>query len=433
MTINRYKSADEFRREFNRTAVLTPELTETVMKIIREVRDNGDSALREFTARFDGVERDSIHADDNDWSAASDIDDNVLDLMSNAAENIRLFHEREFEIEQSWKSGEEASYIGQQITPLKRVGVYVPGGTAAYPSSVLMNIIPAQVAGVDEIAIATPPSRENGRINPLVLSAARILEVEEIYAMGGAQAIAALAYGTDSIEPVDKITGPGNQYVNEAKRQVFGQVGIESLAGPSEILILADSHAKPEYLAADLLSQAEHDAQARALLISTDQEILDKTEMALESQLDDLPRGKIAAASLENHGGLIKTESLAEGIELVNEIAPEHLELALRDPEFVLKDIRNAGCVFLGEQTPEPVGDYWAGTNHILPTAGSARFASALSVQDFVRRTSVVRYDKEALQNNGKDIADFARLEGLEAHARAVDLRLASGEGVDDE
>lgn len=423
MNIPKFNSADEFLQQFNRTSVLSAELSETVFDIIQTVRKDGDSALRKYTSRFDGVDRASIGVTDADWDAVSDIDDETLNLFSGAAENIQVYHEKEAEQEQDWTLGDAKTYVGQRVTPLKRVGVYVPGGTAAYPSTVLMNVIPAKVAGVEEIALVSPPMKENGILNPLVLAAARILGVTEIYAVGGAQAVAALAYGTESIPPVDKIIGPGNQYVNEAKRQVFGQVGIESLAGPSEILIIADESANPEYLAADLLSQAEHDPQARPILIATDAELLERTDGELQSQLATLPRRDIAGASLENEGALIKVESLEEAIDLANFIAPEHLELDVAEPEKLMPKIRSAGCIFVGRYTPEPVGDYWAGSNHILPTAGSARYASALSVRDFIRRTSVVKYDEETLRNMGSEITRFARLEGLDAHARAVEQR----------
>jgi len=428
MNIAKFNSAEKFLAQFNRTSVLSAALSETVFEIIQTVRKDGDSALREFTARFDGVTRDSIQATNEDWEAVKEIDADTKSLFSEAAENIQAYHEKEAEQEQDWTLGDSENYVGQRVTPLKRVGVYVPGGTAAYPSTVLMNVIPAQVAGVEEIALVTPPVRESGRINPLVLAAAKILDVTEIYAVGGAQAVAALAYGTESIAPVDKITGPGNQYVNEAKRQVFGQVGIESLAGPSEILILADKSANPEYLAADLLSQAEHDPQARSILIADDEALLEQTEQELEQQLKKLSRKEIAGTSLESEGALILVGTLDEGVNLVNYIAPEHLELALTESETVLPKIRSAGCIFIGDSTPEPVGDYWAGSNHILPTAGSARYASALSVRDFLRWTSVVKYDDATLRQNGQEIARFARLEGLDAHARAIERRTEKAE-----
>lgn len=424
MTVSSYASAAAFRTEFRQASVFSPDLTRRVREILEAVREKGDQAVLEFTRRFDEVERTTLAPTDEEWEQAGQVDPGIIDLCERAAGNIRRFHHREFEQENPWELTFGDARVGQQVTPLQRVGVYVPGGTAAYPSSVLMNVIPAQVAGVEEIVLVSPPSRETGMINPLVLAAARLLGVEEVYAMGGAQAIAALAYGTDTIRPVVKITGPGNQYVNEAKRQVFGQVGIESLAGPSEIVILADATGEPGRLAADLLSQAEHDPQARSILVTTEQSLLDTTRVALERQLETLPRRDIAQASLDAQGALVLVSDLAEGIELVNDIAPEHLELQLEDPDAALQDIRQAGCVFLGQYTPEPVGDYWAGSNHILPTAGAARYASALSVRDFLRRTSVVRYGPEQLRTDAEDIKQFARLEGLEAHARTIEYRV---------
>jgi len=424
MTVSIYASAGAFRKEFRQASVFSPDLTRRVRDILETVRERGDEAVLDFTRRFDGVERHSLAPAAGEWEQAGRVDPEIIDLCRRAASNIQRFHRREFEQEQSWDLTFGDARVGQQVTPLRRVGVYVPGGTAAYPSSVLMNVIPARVAGVEEIVLVSPPSRETGMINPLVLAAAELLGVEEVYAMGGAQAIAALAYGTDTIRPVVKITGPGNQYVNEAKRQVFGQVGIESLAGPSEILILADGSGDAGRLAADLLSQAEHDPQARSILVTTEQSLLDATRAELERQLETLPREEIARASLDAQGALVLVGDLAEGIDLVNDIAPEHLELQVEDPESALAHIRQAGCVFLGQYTPEPVGDYWAGSNHILPTAGAARYASALSVRDFLRRTSVVRYGPEQLRTDAEDVKRFARLEGLEAHARTIEYRL---------
>lgn len=428
MTIPRYAGPEEFRKTLREYSSSSPDLIGTVREILETVRNDGDTALREYTKRFDKVHREQIRVTEEDWQEIAEVSRESLELLEEAAGNIRRYHATEFEQFGSWEIEENGAYLGQRVTPLKRVGVYVPGGTAAYPSSVLMNVIPAQVAGVEEIAIVTPPAKDTGKANPLVMATADILGIDEVYVVGGAQAVAALAYGTESVSPVLKITGPGNQYVNEAKRQVFGVVGIESLAGPSEILILVDQTAEPALLAADLLSQAEHDPNARSLLISTDQSLLDKTEDALEEQLRNLPRRDIAAESLSTNGAMIPVSDLMAGIALVNEIGPEHLELMLEEPEEALKEIDSAGAVFLGSQTPEPVGDYWAGSNHILPTGGAARYASALSTRDFVRWTSVVKYSENRLQQNGAQIARFARLEGLEAHARAVDLRLGREE-----
>lgn len=424
MDIPRYQSAADFLDRFNRSMVFSDELTRTVQSIIDEVRTVGDKALLEFTSRFDVAHRTSVKATQEDWAQIDHVPDHVKELSSQAAQNIRAFHEREFEELNSWDLPFGNGRVGQRVKPIQRAGVYVPGGKAAYPSSVLMNVIPAQVAGVPEIVLVSPPSRETGLVNDSVMAIAELLDVTEIFAIGGAQAIGALAYGTETIDPVDKITGPGNQYVNEAKRQVFGQVGIESLAGPSEILVFADESGNPDYIAADLLSQAEHDEQARAILVSTDEVLIEETAHALAEQLSRLPRKEIAEKSIAEQGGLIKVNNLSEGIELVNYIAPEHLELQLKDDESALEEIYSAGAVFMGHFTPEPVGDYWAGSNHILPTAGSARYASALSVRDFIRFTSVIEFDKTTLKEEGNSVAKFARLEGLEAHARAVDIRI---------
>lgn len=424
MTVSIYRSGEAFRANFQQGHVFSQDLTRTVRGIIDTVREKGDEAVLEFTRKFDSVQRESVAVTKAEWEQVARVDEGIIDLCEHAAGNIRRFHRKEFEQTGSWELSFGDARVGQQVTALQRVGVYVPGGTAAYPSSVLMNVIPAQVAGVEEIVLVSPPSRETGMIHPLVLAAARLLGVEEVYAVGGVQAIAALAYGTETVRPVVKITGPGNQYVNEAKRQVFGRVGIESLAGPSEIVILADATGDPERLAADLLSQAEHDPQARSILVTTEKGILEETQRELERQLETLPRQEIAQASLEAQGALVLVNSVEEGIAIVNFLAPEHLELQLEEPEEALMNIRQAGCVFLGQYTPEPVGDYWAGSNHILPTAGAARYASALSVRDFLRWTSVVQYGPEQLRADAEDIMKFARLEGLEAHARTLEYRL---------
>jgi histidinol dehydrogenase len=392
-----------------------------VTEIIAQVREDGDSALLRLTRELDGVERSQLNISSEEWKSVKDIPSDVPDLLRRAGDNIRRFHMEEKKGIFSWTIPEGTGYVGQRVYPIGRAGLYVPGGTAAYPSSVLMNAIPAQVAGVDEIVIVSPPDKKTGRVSPLVLMAAQILGVHEIYALGGAQAVAALAWGTESIHPVDKITGPGNQWVTEAKRQVFGQTGIDSLAGPSEIVIVADESADPSCLAADLLSQAEHDTQARAVLISWNNDILDKTEKELDRQVSMLPRQPMARKALRN-GALICVEDSEEAITAVNTIAPEHLELQVSNAEAMLQRVI-AGAVFVGPFTPEPVGDYWAGCNHILPTRGTARFASALSVRDFLRWTSVMRYDRETLNRDRDAIAALARLEGLEAHARSIEAR----------
>lgn len=428
MIIHQYDSSEAFLDRFNLSAVFSPELSQRVQEIIQSVIQQGDGAVLEFTARFDRVERDSIKVSSEEIAKAKQQCADQLVLFGQAAKNIREFHRREKQDQQSWEIRRDGASAGQRVTPLTRVGVYVPGGTAGYPSSVLMNVIPAQVAGVESIALVSPPDKSTGTVNRWVLAAAAFLGIDEVYAMGGAQAIAALAFGTETIEPVNKITGPGNQYVNEAKRQVFGQTGIDSLAGPSEILVIADDSAQPDLLAADLLSQAEHDVQARPILVTTSQQVMDGTLTSLEEQLITLPREAIARESLKSQGALVLVNSRDKAVDLANRIAPEHLELQVENPEEMLEGIRHAGAVFLGRWTPEPVGDYWAGSNHILPTAGAARYASALSVRDFLRYTSVIKYDGASLERDGQQVMDFARLEGLEAHARSVELRLTSKE-----
>jgi len=425
MIIRQFDSAEAFRAQFNRTSVFHPELTNIVRDILARVQKHGDIAVQRFTAEFDNVERETPRVDLAEIEATKNIDKEMLQIFSRAAENIRTFHQRELQDQQSWMLKKNGSEVGQKVVPLKRVGVYVPGGTAAYPSSVLMNVIPAQVAGVEEIVLVSPPDKTTGTVNSMVLAVAEFLEITEIYAMGGAQAIAALAFGTETIQPVDKITGPGNQYVNEAKRQVFGLVGIDSLAGPSEILVVTDESSDPTLLAADLLSQAEHDIQARSILVTTSAKIADDTLTELKQQLNRLGRKSIAAQSLSEQGAIIVVDSLQVAVALVNEIAPEHLELQVKNPEEILKGIRSAGAVFLGSWTPEPVGDYWAGSNHILPTAGAARYASALSVRDFLRYMSVIKYNQQSLEHVGGSVMQMAQLEGLDAHAAAVEKRLS--------
>ena len=419
-TIPTYSSVEAYL-EPSRVSLWDPDVTARVTEIVNEVRTRGDEAVLQFTEELDGTRRESLTVTDREWDSAKEIPTDVTDLLKRARDNIRHFHQEEKQGLTSWDLAAGDGYVGQRVSPLKRAGLYVPGGTAAYPSSVLMNAIPAQVAGVSEIAIVSPPNRNTGRVSPLVLAAAEILNIREVYAMGGAQAVAALAWGTESVSPVDKITGPGNQWVTEAKRQVFGRCGIDSLAGPSEIVIVADESADPACLAADLLSQAEHDVLARAVLITWDDSILRKTAEELDRQASTLPREAITRKAFEK-GALIRVSGLDEAIASVNAIAPEHLELQIRDPETILPDVI-AGAVFAGPDTPEPVGDYWAGCNHILPTSGTARFASALSVRDFMRWTSVMRYQRSDLLRSSEAIARLARMEGLEAHARAVEIR----------
>lgn len=403
----------------------SPEQNESTQRIIEAVRQEGDAALRRFAQQFDRVSVDQLRVSDDEIKAAyAQVDAAFLVALRQAAVNIRAFHERQKRT--SWMDLQpDGSLLGQVIRPLRRVGLYVPGGKAAYPSSVLMNAIPAQVAGVPEIVMVTPPATagEDG-INPHILVAAAEAGVKEIYRVGGAQAVAALAYGTESIPPVDKIVGPGNIYVALAKRYVFGVVDIDSIAGPSEIAVVADDTADPVYVAADLLSQAEHDEMASAILITPSTELAVQVKEEVERQLELLPRKDIAAQSIRDYGAILLVASLQEAIHVVNRLAPEHLELLVAEPFTHLPLIENAGAIFLGPYSSEPVGDYLAGPNHVLPTNGTARFSSPLNVDDFIKKSSVIHYSKEALLANGAYIITLARNEGLEAHARAIEVRL---------
>ncbi|MBA2942925.1 histidinol dehydrogenase [Paenibacillus sp. CGMCC 1.16610] len=403
----------------------SPEQNETVRRIIDEVRQDGDAALRRMAREFDRVEVAELRVSDEEIQAAyAQVDAEFLAALRQAAANIRAFHEKQKRT--SWMDLQpDGSLLGQIIRPLKRVGLYVPGGKAAYPSSVLMNAIPAIVAGVPEIAMVTPPATagEEG-INPHILVAAAEAGVKEIYRAGGAQAVAALAYGTESIQPVDKIVGPGNIYVALAKRFVFGVVDIDMIAGPTDIVVLADEHADPEYVAADLLAQAEHDEMSPAILVTPSQELAESVRLELWRQLDVLPKKAIAAVSTATRGAILLVDSLDEGVDVVNRLAPEHCELLVQEPFNLLPRIENAGAIFLGAYSTEPVGDYFAGPNHVLPTNGTARFSSPLNVDDFLKKSSVIHYSKEALIANGEMIMTLARNEGLEGHARAVEVRL---------
>lgn len=399
-------------------------LEQNVAEILSTIKAQGDAGLYALTEKFDGVDLRSsgLRVREEELAKAYTlVDKKFLDAIRLAKENIATYHEKQKR--SSWfDPKEDGSVLGQLLLPLKRVGIYVPGGTAAYPSSVLMNAVPAVVAGVEEIIMVSPP-RKDGTLLPEVLVAAAEAGVTEIYKVGGAQAIAALAFGTEEIAPVDKITGPGNIYVTLAKKQVFGTVDIDMLAGPSEILILADESAKPEELAADLLSQAEHDRLASSILVSPDRELLEETVAEVERQLKELPRQELARASWETYGAAILVKDLEEGMALANQIAPEHFELVVKEPYGWLGKVRNAGAVFLGRFSPEPVGDYFAGPNHVLPTGGTARFYSPLNVDTFTKKISVISYSEKALQRDGEYIAHLARKEGLEAHARAVEAR----------
>ncbi|MED3574733.1 histidinol dehydrogenase [Cytobacillus praedii] len=402
----------------------TKEQRATVKNIIKSVRKDGDQALKAYSLEFDGVHlEDFTVTEEEKREAYKEVDDTVLAVIREAADNIRIYHEKQ--LRTSWMTTDEnGSILGQKVTPLDSVGLYVPGGTAAYPSSVLMNVIPAKVAGVKRIVIATPPDKKTGKLPPAVLVAAQEAGAEEMYKVGGAQAIAALAYGTETIASVDKITGPGNIYVALAKREVFGDVDIDMIAGPSEIAILADATAKPNEVAADLLSQAEHDQLSCSVLITPSEALAAAVADEVEKQLNALPRQEIARQSIKNYGAIYVTETMEEAVQTVNRLAPEHLEIITENALSLIGQIRHAGAIFIGRYTPEPVGDYFAGPNHVLPTNGTARFSSPLSVEDFQKKSSIVFYSEKALKENGEKIAAFARLEGLEAHARAIETRI---------
>ena len=400
----------------------SPNVADTVSEIIANVRDKGDTALREYGNKFDGASPNSLEVTEEEREEAlSEVEPEFIEIMKEAAENIRNYHSRQIRsgyiIQES-----EGIILGQKVTPLGSVGLYIPGGTASYPSSVLMNCIPAKLAGVGQIIMTTPPDK-NGNVSPNIIAAAEIAGVDRIFKCGGAQAIAALAFGTKSIPSVDKIVGPGNAYVAEAKRQVFGIVGIDMIAGPSEVLAIADGKSDPVVIAADLLSQAEHDKLATAVLITDSKELAEKVAVEIEKQLKELPREEIARASIENNGKIIIARSIEEAIEISNEIAPEHLELCVDEPFNYFDKITNAGSIFLGRNCPEPLGDYFAGTNHTLPTGGTAKFSSALSVDDFVKKSSYMYYSKEELNFVGEKIAYFAEKEGLHAHAVSATIR----------
>lgn len=393
-----------------------------VRQVLADVRTQGDVALRAYTERWDGYMPASLRVTKEEiQEAVYALDQQLYQDLAEAAKNIRLYHEQQSRQGYHFDLG-DGSWLGQRVTALDAVGLYVPGGTAAYPSSVLMNVIPAQVAGVKRIVIASPAGR-NGKIPAGVLVAAQLLGIEEIYKIGGAQAIAALAYGTETIAPVDKITGPGNIFVALAKREVFGEVAIDMIAGPSEIAVLADDTAFPDEIAADLLSQAEHDPLACAILVTTSEQLAKKVAEEVEKQLRTLPRQEVARASIENFGVIYVAETVSDAVEAINSLAPEHLEIMTNNAEAIAEQIRHAGGIFIGRYSSEPVGDYFAGTNHVLPTNSTARFASGLNVDDFVKKSSVVYYSEKTWQDNAPKIARLARMEGLEGHARAVESR----------
>ncbi len=405
---------------FNR-ALSASGVEDIVTDIIKNVRTRGDEALFEYTERFDRAKLTSLEISKEEIAEAlRETGEEFVGVLKRAAVNIESFHKRQ--VRNSFIINEKNGVVtGQKVTPLRRVGIYVPGGTAAYPSSVLMNAIPAKLAGVSEIVMVTPAS--GGKIAPAILAAASVAGVDRVFALGGAQAVAALAYGTESVPMVDKIVGPGNAFVAEAKRQVYGQVAIDMIAGPSEILVIADGNSSPAYVAADMLSQAEHDKNSTAVLITDSIDLAKKVSEQLEIMIEALPRRDIARASVDNNGKIIVTDDLVEAIELANDIAPEHLELCVDDPFAVLDRVKNAGSVFMGRYCPEALGDYFAGPNHTLPTSGTARFSSPLSVDDFVKKVQYTYFTKDALSEVADDVMTFAEKEGLSAHARSVGVR----------
>ena len=400
----------------------TVDVAGIVADILYDVRKNGDKAVLAYCAKFDKAELTSLEVSKEEIEEALTlVEPGFLEILKEAAANIRAFHSRQ--VRNSFVIAEKPGVVlGQKVTPIEKVGVYVPGGTAAYPSTVLMDTIPAKIAGCPQIVMVTPPGKD-GKINPAILAAASIAGVDKIFKVGGAQAIAALAYGTESIPKVDKIVGPGNAFVAEAKKQVFGMVSIDMIAGPSEILVIADGKSNPVHVAADLLSQAEHDKLASAVLVTDSEELAKAVAEELECQLPKLPREEIARASIENNGKIIVAENLMVGIEIANEIAPEHLELMVDDPFAYLDAVKNAGSIFMGRSCPEALGDYFAGPNHTLPTSGTARFSSPLSVDDFVKKSQFSYYTADALGNVADKIAAFAEKEGLRAHGRSVLVR----------
>lgn len=402
---------------------IAPNVADVVSDIIADVRKNGDAALFAYALKFDKAELSALEVSQQEIDEAfAAVEPEFLEILKEAAQNIRTFHEKQvrtgFFIEKA-----DGTIIGQKIMPIEKVGLYVPGGTASYPSTVLMDSIPAKIAGCSQIVMVSPPGKD-GKIAPVILAAAKIAGVDRIFKVGGAQAVAALAYGTQSIPRVDKIVGPGNAYVAEAKKQVFGRVAIDMIAGPSEILVVADATANPRYVAADLLSQAEHDKMASAVLVTDSRVFAEAVSRELEMQIPLLPRAEIARASIDNNGKIIVAENdLALAIDIANEIAPEHLELCVNDPFAYLDQIKHAGSIFMGKYCPEALGDYFAGPNHTLPTSGTARFSSALGVDDFVKKSQYTYYTKEALGAVADKIAYFARKEGLQAHAKSATIR----------
>ncbi len=411
-------SNEEIFARFNPTASVEGVVAEIIASVIK----NGDAALKAYAEKFDGVSLSSLEVTKEEIDEAYEQADGAfIAVLEEAAENIRRFHQKQAR-EGFTIKGEKGVIIGQKITPIEKVGLYVPGGTAAYPSTVLMDSIPAKIAGCKEIVMVTPPAK-NGKVNPDILAAARVAGVTRIFKVGGAQAVAALAYGTESVPKVDKIVGPGNAYVAEAKKQVFGKVSIDMIAGPSEILVVADGKANPEHIAADLLSQAEHDKMASAVLVTDSMSFAKAVSKSLEKQIPLLPRSEIARKSIDDNGKIIVADDLSQAIAISNEIAPEHLELCVENPFDYLEQVKHAGSVFLGNYCPEAFGDYFAGPNHTLPTSGTAKFSSPLSVDDFVKKTQFCYYTKEAFLSASDKVALFAEKEGLHAHAKSALIR----------
>ena len=400
-----------------------PEQEAVVSVILADVRENGDKAVFNYTKKFDGADisaENFIVTEEVEKEAYEKVDPALIGVIRKAISRIRTFHEKERQ--KSWFMTEEGMVLGQKVTPLSRVGVYVPGGKAAYPSSVLMNVIPAQVAGVPDIVMCTPPGKD-GKVTPTTLVAAKEAGVGTVYKVGGAQAIAAMAFGTESLPRVDKITGPGNIFVALAKKAVYGHVSIDSVAGPSEVTVLADDTANARYVAADLLSQAEHDEMACAILVTTSMRVAEEVSAEIDGFLETLSRRDIIKKSLDNFGRILVADTMEEAVRAVNEIAPEHLELVTRDPFLLMTEIKNAGAIFIGEYSSEPFGDYFAGPNHVLPTNGTAKFFSALSVDDFIKKTSIIYSSGEALKALHEDVETFAKAEGLTAHANSIHVR----------
>ncbi|WP_297297877.1 histidinol dehydrogenase [uncultured Brachyspira sp.] len=420
-TIN-YKECKSLDDILLRSQFSHDDINEKVKAILEDVKQNGDNALKKYAKMFDNAEIENLEVTQEEIDEAyKNTDEKFKETLKLAYNNIEKFHKKQ--LRNSYITNEEDGIVmGQIINPIEKVGVYIPGGTAVYPSSLLMNVVPAKVAGVNEIILVSPPNKE-GKINNNILAAAKVAGVNRVFKTGGAQAIAALSYGTESIPKVYKIVGPGNIYVAMAKRLVFGEVSIDMVAGPSEVLIIADETANPIHIAADMLAQAEHDKLASSILITTSKEIAEKTKEELYKQLEKLSRKDIAMESIENNGRIIITETIDEAIYISNEIAPEHLEISIKDPFSVLSKVKNAGSIFLGDYTPEALGDYLSGANHVIPTSGTAKFASPLSVDDFIKKSYITYYTKDALEKVKDNVINFADHESLEAHANSVRIR----------